>query len=128
MVKLCIIYINCRNRGIPGPTFTLPALTSNLTPAVNQVKLLKEHSSESGRSWRLGAGSIPNSGGGAELEAALAEARQQLSSWEQDVLSLEFVATHESFEDVADLDMTYNNSHLEVSILVAYGMATVPNK
>jgi hypothetical protein len=45
----------------------------------------------------------------------LAEARHQLGCWEQDVMALEFVAKHESFDDICDLDMTYNNSHLEVS-------------
>jgi hypothetical protein len=30
-------------------------------------------------------------------------------------MALEFVAKHESFDDICDLDMTYNNSHLEVS-------------
>jgi hypothetical protein len=29
-------------------------------------------------------------------------------------MALEFVAKHESFGDICDLDMTYNNSHLEV--------------
>ena len=48
------------------------------------------------------------------LESALAEARHQLGCWEQDVMALEFVAKHEAFDDICDLDMTYNNSHLEV--------------
>lgn len=51
----------------------------------------------------------------AALESALAEARHQLGCWEQDVMALEFVAKHEGFDDICDLDMTYNNSHLEVS-------------
>jgi hypothetical protein len=55
----------------------------------------------------------------AALESALADARHQLGCWEQDVMALEFVAMHESFSDICDLDMTYNNSHLEV--ITVYG-------
>jgi hypothetical protein len=49
-----------------------------------------------------------------DLHAALSKAHEQLDSLETDVQSLEFVAGHPVFEDVCDLDMHYNNPHLEV--------------
>jgi hypothetical protein len=65
----------------------------------------------------------------AALESALADARHQLGCWEQDVMALEFVAMHESFADICDLDMTYNNSHLEVSpaISLCMGRTAAPD-
>jgi len=49
-----------------------------------------------------------------ELQDALMSAQQQLDCLEQDVLALEFVAEHHALEDICDLDMHYNNPHLEV--------------
>ncbi|WIA20905.1 hypothetical protein OEZ85_005250 [Tetradesmus obliquus] len=91
------------------------ALTLQLLEKDQEVKLFAQNSG-SASSWRLSA----ESNGGATppaatvaLESALAEARHQLGCWEQDVMALEFVAKHEAFDDICDLDMTYNNSHLD---------------
>jgi hypothetical protein len=71
---------------------------------------------ESG-AWRLrtaqDSSADPDDDGG-DLHAALTKAQEQLDSLETDVQSLEFVAGHPVFEDVCDLDMHYNNPHLEV--------------
>lgn len=53
----------------------------------------------------------------------MAEAHHQLGCWQQDIMALEFVAQHESFDDICDLEVTYNNSHLEVSTDARLGEA-----
>lgn len=98
-------YMSCGNR---SPWITIACVCL-------QIKLFKDDSTASARSWRLpveaGLGSTT---GSTSVETALAEAKQQLNCWEEDVMALQFVAGHESLEDIADLDVTYNNSHLEV--------------
>ncbi|WIA41198.1 hypothetical protein OEZ86_004813 [Tetradesmus obliquus] len=91
------------------------ALTLQLLEKDQEVKLFAQNSG-SASSWRLSAesnGGATPPAATAALESALAEARHQLGCWEQDVMALEFVAKHEAFDDICDLDMTYNNSHLE---------------
>lgn len=86
----------------------------------------KVNSNGSSHSWRLAAESASGSAAGSGADNALAEARHQLSCWEQDVMALQFVAEHESYDDIADLEMTYNNSHLEVRMPVPSSLKQWP--